>query len=135
MKEFFYQSYSAYDTYFAAYLCVVGSELVDISFKTHQESIAKRTGHKTVWVFKFLRVPVDAVKIVDAMKTWIDNSHTSTTEEHIKRDHIVFEEIHPFVDGNGRTGRMLMNWQRLDNNLNILTIWNKEKSAYYKWFK
>lgn len=49
--------------------------------------------------------------------------------------HIEYEHIHPFIDGNGRTGRMFMNWQRLQLNLPILTIKEKEKSEYYLWFK
>lgn len=52
-----------------------------------------------------------------------------------KAAHIRFEQIHPFADGNGRTGRMLMNWQRLKEGLPLLTIWNKDKADYYKWFK
>jgi hypothetical protein len=49
--------------------------------------------------------------------------------------HIRFEHIHPFYDGNGRVGRMLMNWQRLQEGLPILVIKAKEKEAYYEWFQ
>jgi Fic family protein len=49
--------------------------------------------------------------------------------------HIRFESIHPFVDGNGRMGRILMNWQRLKEGLPILIIHEgKEQQDYYKWF-
>lgn len=51
-----------------------------------------------------------------------------------KQAHIRFENIHPFADGNGRTGRMLMNWQRLQVDLPLLVIWDKDKQDYYKWF-
>jgi Fic family protein len=53
----------------------------------------------------------------------------------IKRWHIRFEYIHPFADGNGRTGRILMNIQRLKIGLPILIIKEKEKFKYYEWFK
>ncbi len=54
--------------------------------------------------------------------------------ENSKSHHIQYEKIHPFVDGNGRTGRMLMNWERLRAGESILIIWEEEKHEYYKWF-
>lgn len=53
-----------------------------------------------------------------------------------KEAHIRFESIHPFADGNGRIGRILMNWQRLKEGLPILIIHEgAEQHDYYKWFK
>lgn len=50
--------------------------------------------------------------------------------------HVVYEKIHPFVDGNGRTGRMFLNWTRLKiTNEPILIIKASERQDYYKWFK
>jgi len=57
------------------------------------------------------------------------------SEETIKTWHIQFEKIHPFEDGNGRTGRILMNLQRLKSQLPLLVIYDREKGEYYKWFK
>jgi Fic family protein len=58
------------------------------------------------------------------------------SEETIKTWHIKFEQIHPFEDGNGRTGRILMNLQRLKIGLPILIIHEgEEQLEYYKWFK
>lgn len=57
-------------------------------------------------------------------------------EEQIKNFHIKFEEIHPFLDGNGRTGRIIMNIQRLKLGLPLLIIHTgKEQQEYYKWFE
>jgi len=61
--------------------------------------------------------------------------YPTSSEKLIKRWHIQFEKIHPFEDGNGRTGRILMNIQRLKVGLPILVIYDKEKFEYYKWFK
>jgi Fic family protein len=49
--------------------------------------------------------------------------------------HVRYEQIHPFVDGNGRTGRMFMNWTRVRRcKQPVLVIREEEKGDYYKWF-
>jgi Fic family protein len=53
----------------------------------------------------------------------------------IKIDHIRFENIHPFIDGNGRIGRIILNWERAKAGLPILVIKLKDRQKYYKWFK
>jgi Fic family protein len=59
-----------------------------------------------------------------------------SSESLIKRWHIQFEYIHPFEDGNGRIGRILMNIQRLKIELPLLVIHEgKEQLNYYKWFE
>ncbi|MFA5071917.1 MAG: Fic family protein [Candidatus Pacearchaeota archaeon] len=53
-----------------------------------------------------------------------------------KETHIEFEDIHPFVDGNGRVGRILYNIHRLKLGLPIHIIHEgDEQMEYYKWFK
>lgn len=58
----------------------------------------------------------------------------ATTEESILaailETHIQFEKIHPFSDGNGRTGRMVMNYSLLAHNLPPLIIKKSEKNTY-----
>lgn len=56
-------------------------------------------------------------------------------EEYIQDWHVRYEEVHPFCDFNGRTGRILMNLQRLDLGLPLLIIYDKEKEKYYNWFR
>ena len=44
--------------------------------------------------------------------------------------HHKFEKIHPFMDGNGRTGRMLLNFILLKNNYPPLIIYKKTREQY-----
>lgn len=48
--------------------------------------------------------------------------------------HLDFETIHPFNDGNGRIGRVIINYQLQRLNFPPLIIRNKEKAAYYQSF-
>lgn len=44
--------------------------------------------------------------------------------------HHKFEKIHPFMDGNGRTGRMIMNYVLLKKNYPPIVIKTKERASY-----
>jgi len=80
------------------------------------------------------RYGLDWWLIEEAVKKWCKDIKKSKTKGEIREKHIAFEIIHPFVDGNGRVGRILLNWQRVKNDLPILVIRNAEKFLYYAWF-
>ena len=63
----------------------------------------------------------------------IENFHSSN-EDIIKKVaifHADFEKIHPFPDGNGRTGRLLMNFELMKEGFPITIIKKEDREDYY----
>lgn len=52
----------------------------------------------------------------------------------IARFHLDLETIHPFVDGNGRIGRVIINYQFAQLGFPGIIIRDKEKQSYYQSF-
>lgn len=52
---------------------------------------------------------------------------------HVSTIHSLFEQIHPFPDGNGRVGRLLMNAMLLKANLAPAVIHQENKQLYYTY--
>ncbi len=63
------------------------------------------------------------------------NALKSVTLEDIVRFHVEFERIHPFQDGNGRVGRLIMFKECLKNNVVPFIIDEKHKLFYYRGLK
>ena len=52
----------------------------------------------------------------------------------IAKFHLEFETVHPFCDGNGRIGRVLINFQLSRLGFPIIIIRDREKMKYYQTF-
>ena len=49
--------------------------------------------------------------------------------------HIIFESIHPFIDGNGRLGRLLINLELMKNGFPPVVIKVEDRQTYYDAFE
>ena len=66
----------------------------------------------------------------------IDQQRKNTMHpvERIARFHLEFEGIHPFIDGNGRCGRLLMNFELIRNGFPPVNIKFTDRKRYYDAF-
>ena len=62
---------------------------------------------------------------------WLNDSRSALHPiEYASEAHYRFVSVHPFADGNGRTGRLLMNLLLLKAGFPIVSISNQEREAY-----
>lgn len=64
-----------------------------------------------------------------------DGDLTSYFLEKIAKFHLEFEHIHPFCDGNGRIGRVLINYQLNRLGMPSIIIRDRDKANYYEAFR
>jgi len=68
---------------------------------------------------------------MDKLNEWYNSILQKTFEDTVKY-HFLFEKIHPFQDGNGRVGRLIMFRECLRNNIVPFIIDNDHKQFYYR---
>ena len=64
-------------------------------------------------------------------QTWLQHEHPLQA---IARLHLEFESIHPFIDGNGRTGRLIINLELIKHGLLPVNIKFSDRLKYYDSF-
>ena len=78
--------------------------------------------------------PKDTPRDIDNLLSWY-NSLKNITLEDIIEFHYKFEKIHPFGDGNGRVGRMIMFKECLKNDIMPFIILDSDKPFYLRGLK
>jgi Fic family protein len=75
--------------------------------------------------------------VAKEMKALLDsyNSKKEKSLEDILSFHVAFERIHPFQDGNGRVGRLIMFGECLKHNIVPFIIDEEHKLFYYRGLK
>lgn len=106
---------------------------------THiDDSIAGRFRSGKEWVRVGNHLGANPLFTDSLMQELADDYNTNKTRyflDTIARFHAEFETIHPFVDGNGRMGRVLINLQLMNAGFPPIIIQNKSKHKdYYPLF-
>ncbi len=76
-------------------------------------------------------VPILMEQLINEYNNEMQNLHTV---EKVALFHLKFEGIHPFIDGNGRTGRLLLNLELMKEGYPPINIKFKDRRKYYDCF-
>ncbi len=102
------------------------------------EPIAGRFRHKGEYVRVGTHVapaPENIQGLLNAMLVRFESDLGSHPVRRLARLHLEFERIHPFNDGNGRIGRVLLNYTLYRLGFPPVIVRNKGKEAYYSMLR
>lgn len=102
-----------------------------------RDDIAGRLRKDGEWVRVGKHIGSDP-KVVEPMIIKLINIY-KTSDEHVivkaAKFHRSFELIHPFIDGNGRIGRVIINYMLMRAGYPPVIVRDKDKQDYYSTFK
>jgi excisionase family DNA binding protein len=75
-----------------------------------------------------------APKMEELLRQNEERKKTMHPVERIARFHLEFEGIHPFIDGNGRTGRLIMNLELIRSGYLPINVKFADRKRYYEAF-
>jgi cell filamentation protein, protein adenylyltransferase len=103
-----------------------------------RDDVAGRFRHDDEWVRVADHIAIDPQKIIDEMNAMLAGYYSTDNENIIKRIallHLTFEHIHPFIDGNGRIGRVINNYLLIREGFVPINIKFIDRKLYYDAFK
>ncbi len=101
------------------------------------DKIAGRFRNDTEWVRVGNHIAVDPKQVYDSMEEMLIKYYSTAHLSIVKRIvflHLTFEHIHPFVDGNGRIGRVINNYFLIREGYVPINIKFIDRALYYDAF-
>jgi Fic family protein len=122
------------------YLCNCDKLTIQNVLDIHTLVMTDRLNPEDVGAFRRWNVQVGKyvapshMVVSEMMNQWVqDMSFYQDIDPKLK--HIDFERIHPFRDGNGRIGRLLMWWHEMKIGKEPTFISYEDRFSYYDWFE
>lgn len=113
----------------------LSEDMIKSVAKIINKDINNIVGYRAIGVFirGAEHVPPPASEVRERMMYFVSNYNNAKTDnifEFIASKHIEFERIHPFEDGNGRTGRLLITKEFIKNDIPPAVIKKEMKAEY-----
>jgi Fic family protein len=102
-----------------------------------RDDIAGRFRKDNEWVRIGSHIAPDPKEVVERLEKMLAGYNASSHENIIKRIarlHLIFEHTHPFVDGNGRIGRVINNYLLIREGFVPVNIKFIDRKMYYEAF-
>ncbi|MCL2604112.1 MAG: Fic family protein [Defluviitaleaceae bacterium] len=74
------------------------------------------------------------IKMEQLMAEYTTDMQSLHVIERVALFHLIFETIHPFIDGNGRVGRLLLNFELMASGYPPINIMFSDRQKYYDCF-
>jgi len=103
-----------------------------------RDEVAGRFRNEDEWVRVGNHIAPDPRKVLELLNEMLFQYHASDHEHIVKRIarlHLTFENIHPFVDGNGRIGRVINNYLLIREKYVPINIKFINRKEYYNAFE
>jgi Fic family protein len=102
-----------------------------------RDDVAGRFRKDDEWVRVGAHIAADPKDVVKKIEDMFVKYHSTDTDNIIRRIallHLMFENIHPFVDGNGRIGRIINNYMLIRNGYVPINIKFMDRKLSYNAF-
>lgn len=108
---------------------IIGNNIIDGAgnYKVHENYLVNSNGEE----INFTHPDNVDNKMLELRNKYENEWQNLTVFERASNLHIALINIHPFSDGNGRTARLIMNYELIKNNYPPVLINESQKLSYY----